>query len=118
VSLRNWQYRLEDINEALDLINEYVQGMDFLSWAEDRKTIDAVIRNLEIIGEAANHIPDSIQAKFAKIPWGHMKGMRNILIHEYFGVDIEVLWKTINDDLPRLKIQIQALLSEIQDSDL
>lgn len=92
--------------------------MDFLSWAKDRKTIDAVIRNFEIIGEAANHVPDPIQAKFAKIPWGHMKAMRNILIHEYFGVDIEVLWKTINDDLPRLKIQIQMLLSEIKDSDL
>lgn len=76
-----------------------------------------MIRNLKIIGKTANHIPDSIQAKFNEIPWGHMKGMQNILIHEYFGVDIEVLWKTINDDLPRLKIQIQALLSEIQDSD-
>jgi uncharacterized protein with HEPN domain len=118
VSHRNWKFRLEDINEALDLIKEYVKDMDSISWAKDRKTIDAVIRNLEIIGEAANHIPESILSKYTKIPWAHMKGMRNILIHEYFGVDSEVLWQTINDDLPRLKIQIQTLLSEITDSGL
>ncbi len=118
MSLRNWKFRLEDINEALNFIKEYVKDMDAISWAKDRKTIDAVIRNLEIIGEAANHIPDSIQSKYTKIPWAQMKGMRNILIHEYFGVDSEVLWKTINDDLPRLKIQIQTLLSEIEVSDL
>jgi uncharacterized protein with HEPN domain len=74
---------LEDINEALERIGEYVENMDYVSWAKDRKTIDAVIRNLEIIGEAAIHIPDSIQEKYMEIPWVQIKGMRNILIHEY-----------------------------------
>jgi len=98
--------------EALELIEGYVINLDFTSWTKDRKTIDAGIRNLEIIGEAANHIPDSIQEKYSKIPWSQMKGMRNLLVHEYFGVDIDVLWRTIQEDLPRLKIQIIEIISE------
>jgi len=112
VSPRDWKFRLEDINEALGLIEEYVKGLEYSSWTEDRKTIDAVIRNLEIIGEAANHIPDAIQEKNRDIPWLQMKGMRNVLIHEYFGVDTDVLWRTVNEDLPPLKAQIQRLISE------
>ena len=84
MSPRNWEFRLEDINEALELIEEYVINLDFTSWTKDKKTIDAVIRNLEIIGEAANHVPDSIQEKYLKIPWSQMKGMRNLLVHENF----------------------------------
>jgi uncharacterized protein with HEPN domain len=114
VSHRNWEFRLEDINEALELIEEYVINLDFTSWTKDRKTIDAVIRNLEIIGEAANHIPDSIQEKYSEIPWSQMKGMRNLLIHEYFGVDSDVLWRTIQEDLPRLKIQVEEIIFEIK----
>ena len=118
MSPRDWRFRLEDINEALDLIEEYVEGLEYSSWAKDRKTIDAVIRNLQIIGEAANHIPDPIQEKYKEIPWFQMKGMRNVLIHEYFGVDIDVLWRTVNEDLPRLKVQIHTLISEVQQLDL
>lgn len=114
MSPRNWKFRLEDISEALDLIEEYIQGLEYSSWAKDRKTIDAVIRNLEIIGEAANHVPDSIQEKYPEMPWFQMKGMRNVLAHEYFGVDIDVLWRTVNEDLPRLKIQVHKLISEVQ----
>lgn len=112
MSPRNWKFRLEDICEALDHIGEYIQDIDYISWTQDRKTIDAVIRNLEIIGEAANHVPDSIQEKYIEVPWLQMKGMRNLLIHEYFGVDLDVLWRTVNEDLPRLKIQMRRLISE------
>lgn len=115
MSPRNWKFRLDDINEALDFIREYVKDLDYSSWAKDRKTIDAVIRNLEIIGEAANHIPDTIQEKYLEVPWFQIKGMRNLLIHEYFGVDIDVLWRTVNEDLPRLRIQIQTLISDIKE---
>lgn len=110
MSHRDWKFRVEDIDEALDRIFEYVQGLDYDGWRSDRKTIDAVIRNLEIIGEAAANVPESIQAQFADIPWFKMKGMRNILIHEYFGLDDEVLWKTVQEDLPFLKKKLQALL--------
>jgi uncharacterized protein with HEPN domain len=91
VSPRNWQFRLDDIVDSLELISEYVKGMDYSSWKKDRKTIDAVIHNIEIIGEAATHIPEEIQEQNQGIPWYQMKGMRNVLIHEYFGVDLEVL---------------------------
>jgi uncharacterized protein with HEPN domain len=103
--------RIEDIHEALERITEYVAGLDQSSWQNDRKTIDAVIRNLEIIGEAAIHVPSDVQEQNMDIPWHQMKGMRNLLIHEYFGVDIEVLWKTIQEDIPPLLSQISKLLN-------
>jgi uncharacterized protein with HEPN domain len=109
VSPKNWRFRIEDIIEALDRIFQYVQGLDYNSWLKDQKTIDAVIRNLEIIGEAAANVPQEIQDQYTDIPWYQMKGMRNILIHEYFGVDNEVIWKTIQEDLPILKTKMQDL---------
>lgn len=72
--------------------------------------MDAVIRNIEIIGEAAAHVPENIQEQYADIPWYQMKDMRNILIHEYFGIDMDVLWRTVQEDLPALKAKIQKIL--------
>lgn len=109
MSPRKWEFRIEDILESLDLISEYVKELDYDSWKKDRKTIDAVIRNIEIIGEASSHVPANIQEKYSDIPWYEMKGLRNILIHEYFGVDTDVLWRTIKEDLPSLKIKIQKM---------
>jgi uncharacterized protein with HEPN domain len=100
VSPRDWRFRIEDILDSINLIEQYTKGMDKPAWKKDRKTIDAVIRNIEIIGEAASHIPDQVQQQHPDTPWFLMKGMRNILIHEYFGVDIDVLWKTVHEDLP------------------
>ncbi len=110
MSPRNWRYRLEDISDALDMISQYVHGLDYDGWKEDRKTVDAVIRNLEIIGEAASHVSEEIQQQYDDIPWTQMKAMRNILIHEYFGVDIDVLWQTVQEDLPSLKAKFQKVL--------
>ena len=109
MSPRSWKFRIDDINDALDRIFQYVQGLDYVDWLKDQKTIDAVIRNLEVIGEAAAKVPQEIQDKYSDIPWYQMKGMRNILIHEYFGVDNEMLWNTIQDDLPKLKKNIQNI---------
>jgi uncharacterized protein with HEPN domain len=112
MSTRGWKFRIDDILEAIWRIQEYSAGLDFSAWQQDQKTVDAVIRNFEIIGEAANHVPDEVQERFPKIPWAKMRGIRNVLIHEYFGVDIEVVWRTIQDDLPGLKM----LLMEIEKS--
>lgn len=109
MSHRRWKFRFEDIIEALDRIFCYVKDLDYDGWIKDQKTIDAVIRNLEIIGEAAANVPREIQDLYADIPWYQMKGMRNILIHEYFGVDNDVLWNTIKKDLPVLKEKLQAV---------
>jgi len=109
MSHRSWKFRIEDIIEALDRIFRYVQDLNYDGWIKDQKTIDAVIRNLEIIGEAAANVPQEIQSLYVDIPWYQMKGIRNILIHEYFGVDNDVLWNTIKKDLPVLKEKLQAL---------
>ena len=111
MSPRDWQFRFEDIFEALERITEYVDGLDIDTWLEDRKTIDAVVRNFEIIGEAAANVPENIQEQFPEVPWYQMKAMRNVLIHEYFGVDNEVIWRTIQDDLPPLLKKVEKILT-------
>jgi len=112
VSARNWQLRAEDIFESIQNIRTYTEGMNYSTWCEDKKTIDAVIRNFEIIGEAANHIPADIQSRYPHIPWQQMRGIRNILIHEYFGVDEEVIWKAIHNDIPALEKMFTQLLEK------
>ena len=110
MSHRNWMFRLDDIIDALNAICEYMENIGYDDWIQDRKTIDAVIRNLEVIGEAAANIPEEIQKQHPDIPWQQMKGMRNVLIHEYFGVDKDVLWQTVQEDLPPLKRKIEQML--------
>ena len=100
---RSWQFRIDDILAAIDKIERYTHGIDFVVWQEDEKTVDAVIRNLEIIGGASSHLPAEVQAHYEDVPWNMMKGIRNILAHEYFGVDLEIVWKTVKEDLPVLK---------------
>lgn len=95
MSTRNWRLRVEDILEAIERIEEYTKNYQYHQWQQDRKTINAVIHNIEIIGETARHIPEEIQKNASMIPWSQMKGIRNILIREYFGVETEVLWKTV-----------------------
>jgi uncharacterized protein with HEPN domain len=99
-----------DIVEAIERIEQYTAGLTYEQWQRDQKTIDAVIRNFEILGEAAARVPAEVQIRIPEIPWGKMRGIRNLLIHEYFGVDIEVLWKTLQEDLPALKTSLVSLL--------
>jgi uncharacterized protein with HEPN domain len=85
--------------------------MTFQDFLRDKKTQNAVIRSVEVIGEAAKKIPKSIREKYKLIPWKKMAGMRDKMIHEYFGVDLEILWKTIKEDVPSLKPLIEQLKS-------
>ena len=112
MSPREWLFRLEDIVESSALIAEYVQGMSYANWVKDRKTIDAVVRNLQIIGEATNHVPEDVRSRYNDVPWAQLRGMRNILIHEYFGVDTDILWRAVTEDVPRLRKQIQKIIDE------
>lgn len=105
---RDWHLRIEDILESIDKIERYTKDMDYAAWLEDEKTVDAVVRNIEIIGEASSHLPDDVLERYADIPWHLMKGIRNFLAHEYFGVDVEVIWKTVKEDLPLLRERLQA----------
>jgi len=100
---RSWKFRIDDIIEAIDKIERYTSGIDFDEWQQDEKTVDAVIRNIEVIGEASSHLPIEIQEQYKDVPWRMMKGIRNIVAHEYFGIDLEIVWKTVKEDLPVLK---------------
>jgi uncharacterized protein with HEPN domain len=100
---RDWRLRIEDMLEAIDKIERYTKDMDYETWLRDEKTVDAVVRNIEIIGEASAHLPDDILERYSDIPWPFIRGIRNVLAHEYFGVDVEVIWKTVKEDLPALK---------------
>jgi uncharacterized protein with HEPN domain len=100
---RSWKIRIDDLKEAISKIQSFTRGMDFEAFRADAKTIDAVIRNLEVLGEAACHMPEQLREKYPTVPWGEMIGIRNMLIHEYFGVSHEILWETIQKDIPKLE---------------
>lgn len=110
MSKRSTRLYLEDILTSTSRIEEYIQGLSFNTFQDDQKAIDAVVRNLEIIGEAASGVPEEFKEKHNDVPWREMITMRNKVIHEYSGVDMDILWKTIQEDLPVLKDQIQLLL--------
>ncbi|MEK6755715.1 MAG: DUF86 domain-containing protein [Bacteroidota bacterium] len=97
---RDWRLRIEDILEAIHKTQRYVSGLSFDEFCADDKVVDAVVRNLEVIGEAARHIPSEIESRNPDVPWGEMRGMRNILVHEYFGVNLTILWHTVKQNLP------------------
>ena len=103
-----------DILESIEKIEQFLAGYTLDSFLNDEKTQYAVVRGLEIIGEASKKISEDIRDRYKDIPWREMTGMRDVLIHDYFGVDIEVVWKTASLDLPPLKINIQKIINSIQ----
>src|SRR3990172_10787272 len=106
---RNPFHALEDILEAIGKIRTYTSGMTVEIFTADNKTIDAVIRNLEVIGEAAASVPADFQVEHPEIPWEDMRAMRNVLIHEYFGVSVPIVWDTVKRDLPPLAADIEKV---------
>jgi len=101
---------LEDILETTNKIQEYTNGINKDTFSSDSKTIDAVVRNLKIIGEAANHIPVSYKTIHSNINWRQIIGLRHRIIHDYFGVDVQIIWTIVEKDLPILKQNILQLL--------
>lgn len=113
MSEKSLKIYLGDILTSVSRIEEYIKDLSFENFREDQKTIDAVVRNLEIIGEAAKNTPEEFSEKHSNLPWREMVSMRNKVIHEYFGVDIGILWQTIKTDLPSLKVQVKKLLDTL-----
>jgi uncharacterized protein with HEPN domain len=91
---------IEDIREAIEKIERYVSGLNHDAFIKDDKTIDSVVRNLEIIGEAANRIPESVRAQYSGIEWRKIVGLRNRVVHDYFSIDVEIVWEIVQKDLP------------------
>ena len=100
---RNPKLYLRDILDAIAKIEDYTEGLSFEEFSKNNLVVDAVVRNFEIIGEASKNIPEETKSQYSQIPWKEMAGMRDKMIHEYFGVDLEIVWETIKTRLPQLK---------------
>jgi uncharacterized protein with HEPN domain len=110
MSTREWRFRIEDILQSLAGIASDIEDLDYQNFLDDRKTRNSVARELEIIGEAARHISLEMQAIYPQIPWKLMRDMRNVIAHEYFGVDWQIVWETAVHDLPMLVPFLEAIL--------
>ncbi len=109
---RDWRFRVRDILAAVDAVAEYTDGMTYEEFVADGRTRDAVVRNLMTMGESVRWIPDVVLGKHPEVPWRTMRGMRNVVVHEYFGIDDDILWQTVRGDLPPLA----PLLEDVLDS--
>lgn len=103
---------LEDILIAINRIEEYIDDRMFIDFKRDYKTVDAVIRNFEIIGEAAKNLPKDFKEKYPEVPWEEMYLLRNKVSHEYFGIDYEIIWDVAINYLPENKSQIENILNK------
>jgi len=110
MSKRTPKLLLEDIIESAEKILHYTNGISFEEFSKDNKTVDAVIRNFEIIGEASNLLPDEIKDKYSEIDWHRIRGFRNRIVHDYFGVDLQIIWKIIFDQIPGLITEITKII--------
>ena len=97
---------IEDVWEAMEKIERYVSGLDHDAFVKDEKTVDSVVRNLEIIGEATNRLPADFKAKHPQIEWHKIVGLRHRIVHDYFGIDLEIIWEITQKDLPELKSKL------------
>ena len=107
---QDYKVYMEDILAAAEKVIRYTTGLSPENFVQDEKTFDAVIRNLEIIGEAVKNIPDDVRKQFPDIEWKKIAGLRDILIHEYFGIDVEIVWDVITNKLPSLKRDVREIL--------
>ena len=110
MSKRTPKLLLEDIIESAEKILQYTKGISFEEFSKDNKTVDAVIRNFEIIGEASNLLPDELKDKYSEIDWHRIRGFRNRIVHDYFGVDLQIIWKIILDQIPGLISEISKII--------
>jgi len=109
---RDYRVYLDDMLEATGKIREYVAGLSLEGLKGDSKTLDAVVRNLEIIGEAAKKVPEEVRASTPDVEWKKIAGLRDILIHEYFGIDVNIIWDIITNKLPALEDEVKKILAE------
>ncbi len=111
---REYSDYIEDILNAMEKADIFIKEMGYENFINDEKTVYAVIRALEIIGEATKHIPDEARQNYPEIPWTDMAGMRDVLIHDYVGVDVETVWLTVKDKIPQIKPLIERMVKDLK----
>ena len=109
---RDYLDYIQDIFDSIKEVEMFIKGFDYDAFEKDRKTVNAVVRSLEVIGEAVKKVPEGVKNQYSEIPWKNMSGMRDKLIHEYFGVDEEIVWNVASEELPPLKSSFQRILEE------
>jgi len=101
---------LEDMLQSMERIEEYLDKLDFSNFKMNYLVVDAIIRNFEIIGEASKNVPKNIQEKYPEIPWRKMYGLRNLISHEYFGIDYEMIWEIAKNNLPQNRVDLMKII--------
>lgn len=116
MSKRDARLLLQDMLESLEKIERYTAGLTFERFAQDDRTVDAVVRNLEVIGEAARQIPSEVRERCPEVPWRRVIGLRNVVVHEYFAVDVEIVWTVVRQSLPELKEALRRMMAELEEA--
>jgi uncharacterized protein with HEPN domain len=109
---RDYRVYLDDIIEAAEQIEQYTSGLSLEAFSKDRKTRDAVLYNLQVVGEAIKKVPEEVRSRHPDIEWKKIAGLRDILVHEYFGIDVDIVWDVVANKLPDLKLQIEKILAD------
>lgn len=109
MSKRPTDLLLNDIRDSIDRIQEYTEGMSLEDFSKHQMAIDAVTRNLEIMGEAANRLPDEFKEQHSNVEWYKIVGLRHRIVHEYFGVDLEIIWQILRKDLAELRTSLSQI---------
>ena len=109
---RDYRVFLDDILEAARKVLAYTAGLSQVQFFSDRKTVEAVVWNPQIIGEAAKNVPEEIRSRYPDVPWRDMAGLRDIIVHQYFGIKLDVIWKVIQNDLPSVEYQVRDILKQ------
>ncbi len=112
---RDYTLFIKDILDAIDRIEEFIGNMEYGEFIQDDKTSTAVVKKIEIIGEAIKNIPRDVRVEYRAIPWKDIVGMRNKITHNYFKIDYEIVWNVVKEKLPVLKIQIKQVMKEMEE---